>query len=365
MRVRLGCFGALIAVCVAAMFAVSAPIASAAGTEECGNIVGSGSSLQFIAQTKVFIPGFTTEGGWEENCKEAPTIEYTATSSGEGLKEFGDEGTLGGAKNESPFPAFVGTDVGPEGPATGEEAKTKKTQMFEMDEAGEEGATKNEVMTVPIAQSAVAVIVSLPAKCKLEHPTVKATITDKVLEETWLKDNKKWSFPLLKAIGVKAEAACEVVPTLEARSKASGTTAGFKRFMDDIEPTEWNAFTKTAAEAESTNWPFAGTKKESGSGGELAEKVFKTPGTIGYADLADAVAKGFTATPQEHGEGEEKYYSFIVEVQNNSGEETATFGSPSKTPASIKTGGANCENATYEEPASVGMAEVRFIRSAH
>ena len=341
MRVRLGRLGALAAVAAGAISVVSAPAANAT---VCSNIRGSGSSLQNIAQKEVWMNTYPEELKTSGKCTTKPTYEYNSTSSGTGLKEWGDEGAFG---TESPFPAFVGTDVAPEGPAG-----TAGTQMNEMDKTGQKAAGEpNEVTAVPVAQSAIAVIVSLPKKCLVGKTANSPQIDTKPLSEEWAKDTVKLN-ELVKHIEVKAEAACEVVPTLEAREKPSGTTAGFKRFMDDIDHTTWKAFVATPKEAESTNWPFAGTKKESGTGGALAEKVFNTAGTIGYVDFADAVAKGFTLRPVKHGTAGEEYYSFISTVQNNGTvEEGATFTSPAEKEETEKAKfekiGSNCGGAVY------------------
>lgn len=348
MRARLGRIGALAAACATVVMAASAPAASA--TVACSNVSGSGSSLQEIVQLDAFIPGFTSGGGWKTECMAEPMLRYVATSSGTGLKEWGDggPGTLGG---ESPFPAYVGTDVGPEGPVG-----TSGTQLYNMVHAAE-GSELNKVLTVPVAQSAVAVVVSLPKACVPSEPGNTPTVKDESLEELWLKD-EKYLTEVVEGLGSYSGSGCmKEFPLLESRAKASGTTAGFKRFLDDVNSTGWGSFVSTPAKAESQEeWPLFSADKmhETGNetGGLLAEKVYDTPNSIGYADLADAVAKGFTATPVLHGAAGEEYYSFFVEVQNNLNNtgEPATYVSPSEDAAELKTSGANCEAAAYNEP---------------
>src|ERR1700723_1816799 len=94
----------LMVVSAGAMFVVSAPAADAA---ECSSILGSGSSLQAIAENEVFIPNYKTELLKAACPSKMPTYAYKATSSGTGLGEWGVNGALG---SEAPFPAFIGTD---------------------------------------------------------------------------------------------------------------------------------------------------------------------------------------------------------------------------------------------------------------
>jgi hypothetical protein len=353
MKVRLGRASALAALCTGAAFAASVPVASAAGTKTCSTITGAGSSLQNVAQNEVWIKGAEAFGStgirWEKSeCKEDPSITYFPTSSGKGLAQWGSSSEV--LKEENPpvtkFPAYIGTDVGPEGPSG-----TAGTQMHDMDVAGKSSTTNNEVVTVPVAQSAIAVIVSLPEGCTAtegDTPKVKST----KLEEEWLKDEIQLG-TLITGAGI----VCAKVPHLYARESPSGTTAGFKRWNDDINPTnaEWKALTATAAEAESTNWPKtlpSGQPEEKGhnKGIEEAEAVFTTPGTtgaVGYADATDAIKAGFTTKVEKHGHA---YASFMVEVQHNKvSEETATYASP------LSGEGSNCATAEYEKaPATVG-----------
>jgi ABC-type phosphate transport system substrate-binding protein len=93
---------------------------------------------------------------------------------------------------------------------------------------------------------------------------------------------------------------CEQAITLEARSTDSGTSFAFKSYLysaDDY------LFYNTTSKKYSTNnvwfgyrsdapsWPVA-VKAESAKGSDLAKKVAKTPGSIGYANTADAITSG-------------------------------------------------------------------------
>jgi hypothetical protein len=345
MRSRLGLVAVLAGACVAAASAVGAPAASALQT--CGTINGAGSSLQGIAQNSVWIPGFTgTPGGWEGFCTKAPTITYTVTSSGKGMTEWGYENKkLGTAE---PFPAYIGTDVGPEGTET-------TGQIGNIDMAGEEGTTLNGVMAVPVAQSAVSVLVTLPASCFEATGAKKPRVTEKALEEEWFGHAVK-AENLITDAKIKT-GSCTVVPSLYARFSASGTTAGFKRWLSDLPSTNkaaWEKATETAAKSESNEWAEGGAKPTEEVGGEklekgsqLAKAAYEKPGTtgvIGYADLADAVSAGFSTTVTEHEVEKVKYDSFVAEVQNNEYTSASPeYASPENTSES------NCTGAEYKE----------------
>ncbi|HEV7943649.1 MAG TPA: hypothetical protein VGP17_12720 [Solirubrobacteraceae bacterium] len=294
------------------------------------------------------------KAGEEFECEKTAKITYTATSSGKGLAEYGSEtGKLnlkeaGNGKEEED--SFIGTDVGPEGPST-----TAGTQIANMDEAGENTTTKekNSVVAIPIAKSAISVIASLPVGCTLE----KETEQPRVLTNDALAD--EWDQDALKATEVfsnlKKEAACEKTLELNARESASGTTAGFKRYLNLILTSIYGSFTNTAVKSESASeWPELSNKKETGNktGGELAEKVMKTPGSTGYADLADAIKTGFKTTPVSlETAGKEKYWTIIAKVPN--GGEPETAGGP-VSPEASSGGGSNCELAKFETPSEIG-----------
>jgi ABC-type phosphate transport system substrate-binding protein len=356
-RARLGRFCALAAVCAGAAFAATTPAAYAVGTEKCEGIKGAGSSLQNIAQKSVWITGFRGGKGWEKSvCENEPgAMEYFSSSSGKGLGQWGANGTHTLKEEEiegvKVFPTYVGTDVGPEGPST-----TAGTQLNEMDEAGKQGTAAGEgAVAVPVAQSAVSVIVQIPAEClnTLKEKEV-VSITSEHLEKEWFKNEIKWQ-GLITGTATGAESKCttEKVPTTLARFSASGTTAGFKRFLGGVaspDKTTWAPFISTAAKSESASeWPkvpteeACSTKLEKGS--QLAKAVFECEianGSIGYADLADARAAGFEKEAKLLKPAGKSYYVAIVRVQNNGfGVAPAVYQSPEKA------GESNCKKANY------------------
>jgi len=354
MKRQIGRLGAVAAACagVALFGCVSA---EAQVTEvKCAAITASGSSLQNLAQTELWTTTWTASGFEkaikEQRCENSVAITYTATSSGKGLGEWGSKegvlklGEAGNGKEE--LDGFVGTDVGPEGSAT-------TGQIGRMDEAGKNATENNSVTAVPVAQSAISVIVSLPVGCKVKKKTEKGRVENKPLEEEYNMDAIPFS-ELIDNVGIETTG-CAAVPALQIRETASGTTAGFKRYMNDLEPAVYGPFTETAEKSESaTEWPELANKQATGNktGGELAKKVYETPGTIGYADLADARKAGFVGvTPIEHTNSKsEKYYSIVLTVNNGGFESTGEYVNPEV----VSNGEANCSKAAYPEPTEVG-----------
>jgi hypothetical protein len=338
MRSRLALIAVLAGACVAAASAVGAPAAGATALA-CGKISGAGSSLQLLAQ-QVWIHLFTTLGDWKPFCTKEPEVEYHATSSGKGMEQWGSESaTLG---TESPFPAFIGTDVGPE-----------EGQIEHIDLAGKEGTTLNGVTAVPVAQSAVSVLVTLPGSCFEATGAAKPRVTEKALEEEWFAHTLT-AETLFTNAKIKG-GSCALVPNLYARFSASGTTAGFKRWLSDlpsIHQTAWENATETAVKSENNEWAAGGAKpleEEQGEklekGSQLAKAVYEKPlsAAIGYADLADAVKAGFSTTVTLHFVGSTLYDSFLAEVQNNLyTSATPEYASPENTSES------NCSGAEYK-----------------
>lgn len=391
---RIGSLGGLIAVC-ACVGLVGVPAAGATETNvECANITGSGSSLQNLAHKNVWESKWTSLWNLmpivELKCTTMATVKYEPTSSGKGLDEWGAAGGVitptlsfkGEKEKLLGLDAFVGTDVGPEG---GPEKLTEgmvapETQIALMDTAGgDSGGPVNKVITFPIAQSAISVVATAPEGCHVLALTGgDAKIVLKKLVSEWEKDSVP--FEELYLTGSQgllfSGPACKEVPRLEARESASGTTAGFKRYLDDLEPTYFDSCTLSAPNSESnTCWGANAAALmaehklvEDGnkSGGELAEKVLTLKGlagnteeneliqklgAIGYVDLSDARNQHFEGSVgsiQKHNATE--LLSIIALVPNGTLEkEGKHFESPE-----ASTEGSNCSGATYPEPKTVG-----------
>jgi ABC-type phosphate transport system substrate-binding protein len=316
---------ALTAICacsaVAGIGMMAAP-GSALALEKCTNITGSGSSLQASQQAT-----------WEPIAKfplcEAPLpkVKYTATGSGQGLKEFGMVGGKKGGilepkeagNKENKLDGFIGTDDPP----------TKEL----LEEAEKASGAKAEAM--PIVEAPVAVIVHPPAGC---IPTgAEFKVSNAVLNKLWLGEYANWKL-FLTAVGVtfeeKTAKACEVAIKHEVRSDGSGTSFAFKNYLCQVEEAKekcpkWKEFVSDAA-----LWPAGtgalteheeGGKKvpNKGSGGE-ASAVKETAGSVGYVNLANAVEK-------EVKKYEAKGTKFWARVQNAQEPVSGTQGNCSTT----------------------------------
>jgi ABC-type phosphate transport system substrate-binding protein len=303
------------------------------------NLHASGSSFQLNLEE-------TLKASWSANSKcsgGAPTIKYTATSSGKGREVFGSTGVLlpekdsavktieEGSKNcEAPRTAstatpkeacldlYIGTDAGP-----------SAAELEKMTTANGGKSKERGVVTVPIAQGPVAFMLSLPAGCEIE-PGSKVDLNNVTAQQIWLAQKAaagkegeieaQGGYPaaswgaLLTQLGYKAgiakgkefkeasKATCgeeKIKPQI--RSSSSGTTFATQNYFNQIDPGQW-AFATTSGGA--VKWPdelptpLAHYFKEDAckgvneTGQELAENTSGTPGSIGYADTSDAFHSG-------------------------------------------------------------------------
>lgn len=315
---KLGVRAGLLAGTSLAVMAI-AGIGAGSASAACSSTVmkGQGSSLQRIAQQELWSTGYISGGcGSGTNLKP----EYTSSSSGTGLGVWGFNGS-GSVTTEW---TYIGTDDGPNA------GQIKKAQ---------EASKSAGVVVVPVAQTAIAILVHPPTECTLEK------ITNVNLEKAFSGEAATWS-----EIGATG-AGCSGAPgtlTRVVRKDASGTTYQFKNYLALIN-TLRNGGTEGAictgkpkwSELEeigptgtpNTEWPECGTMAATvptgTGGGEVAAKVAATAGTIGYAALPDAKAKGAST----------------VQVQNN-----GISGSPIYQKPDIGTEEARCAKAEYTVP---------------
>lgn len=298
---------------VVAIAGVGAGSASAACT---GTIEGQGSSLQKIAQESIWIPGYTGAG---VECNGHATPKYTSSGSGAGLEAWGFTGS--GSVNHTW--AYIGTDDGP-----------SETQITSAKTAAGAGS---HVVVVPVAQTAIAILVHPPANCGFSEVEEKG-ITNKNLEKAFDGEATTWS-----AIGAEGTG-CSGSLTRVVRKDASGTTFQLKAYLAKvntlIHTTEaapcagqkkWSELEEVPTK--NLEWPECGTiavtRPTGTGGGEVAAKVAATTGTIGYAALPDAKAKGAST----------------VRVQNN-----GISGSPIYALPNAGEEEANCTKAEYTVP---------------
>jgi ABC-type phosphate transport system substrate-binding protein len=342
----------------AAVAALAAPGAASAATQCSGsNIIAAGSTLQKLAQVSVWDPGFHTSANatacnGSQGSKGEPTISYESIGSGAGLEDWG----FNSHAFEAGRVAVVATD---EPVNLAQKAEIEKNETTKV---------ANSVQSIPVLQASVAIIVNLPSGCTASNGIKKnpwpgrLVIENETLQKIWVGSITKWSE--IKEEGDKLTGATcnpETPITRVVRLDGSGTTHVFKKYLTLINGTgtfeveklngetvtseTWNEISEGA---ENTSWPAADhvVRSTKTGGGALVSKVAETPGSIGYANLADARANGgFSAA----GSGPETA-KFWAPIQNNgltvvAGK--AKFADPSTDGDTEPLAKANCESTSY------------------
>jgi ABC-type phosphate transport system substrate-binding protein len=357
-------------------------------SHSAGDVVG-------IKLTGVFLndwAGTYVISGSTLGCSSRPQAAYYSSSSGVGLNEFGNttgvinkaEDKQADADTSSPCkesgPQVEGHFVG--GCLDGYVASDVPPNAGELGEARvAAGALNLNELTLPVAQAPVAALLSLPAKCSVPTETA-LDVTNETLDQAWLgtipaggSDPHGGSYPantwgaLLAKISEHEEGGaitvtdegtagngCETPITREVRSSHSGTTYAFKSYLAQVDPNEWGNFVNDGDE-----WPAATSNSFGGhnneSGGEEAHHTAGNPGSIGYANTADAASAsngGYTAAATASTtEGSVSHQILWAQVQNNG---THAAGSKFADPlGSAHSTIANCDSTTLV-PSEEGAA---------
>jgi hypothetical protein len=286
-----------------ACFGVTAAVgaAPALATVPGQNIYGSGSSLQKIAQQKIWTVKWTHAG-----LSNSPTATYTSSGSGAGLAEFGNTtGALDRTQDPTAnavgqLDAYVGTDD----PPTASNLTNASTAA-----TGSSTTTIHE-LTVPVAQAPVAALFSLPTGLKAGTGS-NLKVTNKLFQGIWDANvpasthyaAKTWGALLEDAGWTKVTSSPGVNQftdaggstgggqgiTLQVRSKASGTTYTQKGFLNLSGDSHYPASLVT----DDDTWPVTTVNTGNTGGSQLVANTTASPGSIGYANLADAA----TAAP--------------------------------------------------------------------
>lgn len=278
---------ALTAICAGSVVAGIAAVAvpgTALAAVPCEKITGSGSSLQAAQQTK-----WTTGRKFATCTPEEPGIVYTATGSGQGLKEWGIPGGVLLPKesgNKVTLDAYVGTDDPQAKAALGEAKK----------------ASESKAITVPVVAAPIAMIIHPPTGCVPTAAEFK--ISEVQLDSLWKGTYTNWKGFLTAVVGAtgfseEPKGACEVAIKHEVRFDGSGTSYAFKQYLSQIDAATWSTFvtdepTWPAGTAAITEHEEGGKKvPNKGSGGE-AKAVGLEAGSVGYVNLANAAEGEFS-----------------------------------------------------------------------
>jgi ABC-type phosphate transport system substrate-binding protein len=347
---------------------------SAMASLTCSNTWASGSSFQGNAHLKVWMPGYPTFS----TCSTAPTLHYDKTSSGNGLAEFGNITHVLEPANDNAPTEGANAPVGVLDGFTGTDDPPSAGELGNAEHAAFE-ATLVE-LTIPVTQSSVAVILSLPAKCKITASPGRVSLQNQNLDKLWLNtvpaggtDSKNGgaAYPanswgaLFALIGLTTfenqeagNTGCEDPITLEARSTNSGTSYAFKSYLNQLDNVSWHGY-----ETDAPVWPVEVQKSFNGhnnaSGGNLAQHVAENPGSVGYANVSDAAnifscitaceagKVPFSAETKETTEGPsaEEHQILWARVQNNG----TSLTSPGYTGPSTGTGTTATANCATEK----------------
>jgi ABC-type phosphate transport system substrate-binding protein len=344
----------LVPACVISAAAVAALVAPGAATASLGaqcsgvNISGQGASFQKIAQ-EIWTAGFNTSSekhacNGTQGTGGTPTVKYTPSGSGAGLKSWG----VGKVEHKyDATNAFVSSDEAPN--------PTAKAEI----EENETTFTPKALATIPVVQGADAIIAHLPTNCKATSTSNKGrlVLNNKTLEEVWRGTITKWSEikdngDTLTGTGCNPETPITHVVRLD----GSGTTHIFKKYLGLINKATWEGtnvkgeavgartWDETAEGSENTTWPTADAvvRGAANGNGALVAKVVETPSSIGYSDLATARANSSFVPPT----GGANTAFFWMPIQNKEGE-TVTYADPASNKEVAKTAEANCASEEY------------------
>jgi ABC-type phosphate transport system substrate-binding protein len=336
--------------------AVVPSVASAAPTcHEGAAIRGKGSSAQKILQKEIWNIQFNTSANplacnGTQGELGKPKVTYESTGSGVGLESWGVEQKTPGAQELwfAAKNAFVGTEIAPN--------EKQRSEILSHAEPG------TELLEIPVAQPAIAILIHLPKGCLGVEGGPKSgqiALKQKTLEQAFEGKKTKWTQLLNKAkLKEATKKSCEKTAPIKrvVREDGSGTTGAFMKYLNTINkgkvPYEkGQTWAQESELAGNTEWPKEGTDAvlRGNGGGGLVKKVAETEGTIGYANVADARANlAFDPESEENakkekGKGGPGTPIFWAVVENAKG----TYADPSTNGEVLKKSNSNCEETVY------------------
>lgn len=332
---------------VSALAALGAGSAAALGEQCSGNDArGLGAFLQDRAQIR-----WTSENelGFNGSVSELacsgsqgsggkPKASYVPVGSAAALRTWGAEDGALHAK-EFEFPVhFLGTDIAPSGPVTGEGA----TMLDRMRKA-----LGSDVVVVPVTQTAIAIVAdppALPAHPACTVPRISAAQLQKVFSGE-IKNWRQLSAASDPALGGD----CDQAITRVVRDESAGTTYQFKHYLSQVNPAGLPCTGKTQRTWAQLQAPFGGESPanvewpsnsgcQEGEGPITAVSTGNGEGEIGPLQYVDENRGTITyaSLPEAENHAPER----IVDVSNG-----AKFVSPA-----TESGSANCSAAQYPLP---------------
>jgi ABC-type phosphate transport system substrate-binding protein len=341
-------------IAAAGVVALMAPgAASASLGEQCSgpDVHGQGSTLQNLAQG-IWNPGFnvSTEKhacNGSQGTKATPKITYTGTGSGPGEKTWGVEPTKPEEVKFDATNGFIATDEAPN-PTAKKEIEEHETTL-----------TPKALLTIPVLQAAVAIIVHLPEKCVATSTSNKGrlVLNNSTLEKIERGTITKWSEikdggDTITGTGCNAEETIKHI----VRKGGSGTTHILKKYLGLIDNSPWPATNEkgetvgektwggTAEGGDNPTWPTADAVTRASGGSGVVSAVATTPSSVGYANVADARANAAFVSPS----GGPKTATFWVPIQNKTAE-PVTYADPASNKEVATKKESNCVKEEYTD----------------
>ncbi len=345
---RLARLSVTLAVAAIGLLSAGAADVSAKVVTQCSgaNIGGQGANVMKIAYQNVFTPDFNTSTNKDacsgtQGTDGKPTVAYTASSSSVGLASWG---VGGGVASFAPTNAFVVTEEPPN--------PTEKTEIENNESTP--GSAPESVLTIPVAQESISILVHLPASCTATSTTFpgRLVIGNETLQGIFLGTIKTWS-EITDGGDQLTGAGCSSAITRVVRLDSAGSTHILKRYLNLINAEPFTTESATSETWEQISegagnavWPAAAAVVRPSKTGDTAEvaKVAETAGSIGYSSLANARANSAFVPPA----GGKETATFWVPIQNDGTATTKqTFADPSTDADSATTGDANCAKEKF------------------
>jgi hypothetical protein len=307
-------------------------------------IYGSGAALQSQLQNDILIPDSGLSGD----------VTFTATTSGKGFEELGDENgvlkpaldTTAGKLTPPELDAFTATDSGP-----------SPGQLSNAQAAA--GSTATNEIAVPVAQTPLDLLLSLPAGVTLnaaQNVDLTAPLAGELYAGTTPAaggyPENTWGALLrnagLTAITTGSPEADQFLDTgspgspgtggytpieLEVRKNGAGTTLNLKQYLPLVDPTDWTSIPVDENVYGTNELPAGAIVKDPSPGNSTdaneVEAVDKSPGTIGYAtagDTSETTPTKFTPLPlsrTDYGSGSHQILYALLQDNYVAGSRTA------------------------------------------
>jgi hypothetical protein len=313
------------AVAVAGLFAIGG-LGVASAPASATTIYGSGAALQGLLQNQLIPDSGLTK------------IIFTATSSGAGFNEFGQNTGVLDTKQDptaqavGQLDAYVATDSGP--------------TVAQLINASKASGGSQEI-TVPVAQTPLDILLSLPHGVVLNSTQnldlrnlllgqlFAGTVPSKggyatntwgaLLENLGLTETSSASPSVGQFNDTGAGDGSKTI-LVQVRKNGAGTTLNLKQYLQLVDSTDWGAFTPDQnAFPQSTEWPAGATITASPGWSKDSDEVSAVdaiPGSVGYATQGDAAANvsvPFTNVPLQSTDSKSTKHQLLYPLLQDDG----------------------------------------------